>query len=130
MPRSKAECIEMVSAEVISPVSVPGGDLRERRYWQATLIALIFFFIAFSLFTIGRYDRYNSTGFDLAFYDNILWRTSHTDLMGVSIEGDNVSNWAFHTEPILLLIAPLTLLFSDTRWLLILQASALAIAAL
>jgi len=99
-------------------------------YYRATLVIVALYIAAFSVFTIGRYERYNSTGFDLAFYDNILWRTAHGDIMGVSIEGDNVSNWAFHVEPILVLIAPLTLVFSDTRWLLILQTVALAVAAI
>src|SRR5687768_16486888 len=102
----------------------------ERRYWYATLTLIAVYIFAFSVFTIGRYERYNATGFDLAFYDQILWRTAHGDIMGVSIEGDNVSNWAFHVEPILLLIAPLRWVFSDTRWLLILQTVALAIAAI
>src|SRR6266478_9854225 len=102
----------------------------ERRYWRATLFGVSLYIVVFCAFTIGRYERYNATGFDLAFYDNILWRTAHGDIMGVSIEGDNVSNWAFHVEPILLLIAPLTLIFRDTRWLLILQTVALAVAAI
>ncbi|MEP7290103.1 MAG: DUF2079 domain-containing protein [Chloroflexota bacterium] len=102
----------------------------ERRYWRATVVLIAIYIAAFSVFTIGRYERYNATGFDLAFYDQILWRTVHTDVMGVSIEGNNVSNWAFHVEPILLLIAPFTLIFSDTRWLLILQTVALAIGAI
>jgi uncharacterized membrane protein len=99
-------------------------------YWRAVLVSIALYIAAFSVFTIGRYERYNATGFDLAFYDQILWRTAHGDIMGVSIEGDNVSNWAFHVEPILLLIAPFTVIFSDTRWLLILQTVALAIAAI
>src|SRR5258708_25768341 len=103
---------------------------KRRFYWRATLAIVALYIAAFSVFTIGRYERYNSTGFDLAFYDNILWRTAHGDIMGVSIEGDNVSNWAFHVEPMLLLLAPFTLIFTDIRWLLILQTVALAIAAI
>src|SRR5215470_10516410 len=101
-----------------------------RRYWQAMLICVALYITAFSVFTIGRFERYNATGYDLAFYDQIIWRTAHTDVMGVSIEGDNVSNWAFHVEPILLLLAPLSLIFQDTRWLLVLQSAALGIAAI
>src|SRR5579871_207002 len=108
----------------------PAQDRQRRFYWYATLMSVALYIVAFSVFTIGRYERYNATGFDLAFYDQILWRTAHGDIMGVSIEGDNVSNWAFHVEPILLLIAPFTLILSDTRWLLILQTVALAVAAL
>jgi uncharacterized membrane protein len=104
--------------------------LHERRYRWATLIIVALYIAAFCIFTIGRYERYNATGYDLAFYDQIIWRTAHTDVMGVSIEGDNVSNWAFHVEPILLLLAPLSLIFQDTRWLLVLQSVALGIAAI
>src|SRR5436189_172907 len=100
------------------------------RYWRATLIIVVLYIVAFCIFTIGRFERYNATGFDLAFYDQIIWRTAHTDMMGVSIEGDNVSNWAFHVEPILLALAPISLVFQDTRWLLVLQTVALAVAAI
>src|SRR4051812_49763202 len=102
----------------------------EHRYWRITLVIIALYILVFSIFTIGRYQRYNATGFDLAFYDQILWRTAHGDIMGMSIEGDNWSNWAFHVEPILLLIAPFTLIFSDTRWLLIFQTVVLAIGAI
>src|SRR5689334_5555730 len=102
----------------------------ERIYWRATLVIVALYVVAFGIFTIGRYERYNATGFDLAFYDQIIWRTAHTDVMGVSIEGNNVSNWAFHVEPILLLLAPFSLVLQDTRWLLVLQTAALAVAAI
>jgi uncharacterized membrane protein len=104
--------------------------LADRRYWRLTLVMIAIYILVFSIFTIGRYERYNATGFDLAFYDQILWRTARGDIMGMSIEGDHWSNWAFHVEPILLLIAPFTLIFSDTRWLLILQTVVLAIGAI
>jgi uncharacterized membrane protein len=95
--------------------------------WRLTLLSTAIFILVFSVFTIGRYERYNATGFDLAFYDQILWRTARGDIMGMSIEGDNFSNWAFHVEPILLFMAPFKLIFTDTRWLLIVQTIALAI---
>jgi uncharacterized membrane protein len=102
----------------------------DRRFKWLTVAVIAVYIMVFCVFTLGRYDRYNATGFDLAFYDQILWRTAHTDVMGVSIEGNNVSNWAFHVEPILLILAPLTAIFSDTRWLLIWQTLALAVAAI
>jgi len=100
-----------------------------RRSGRVVLLLMALFVIVFSVFTIGRYARYNATGFDLAFYDQILWRTAHGDVMGLTIEGDHWTNWAFHVEPILLLIAPFTRIFSDTRWLLILQTVVLAVGA-
>src|SRR5258708_39499787 len=102
----------------------------ERRYWRETLFSVALYIVVFCAFTIGRYERYNATGYDAAFYDQIMWPTAHTDIRGVSIEGDNVSNWAFHVEPILLLLAPLSLVFQDTRWLLVLQTAALGVAAI
>jgi uncharacterized membrane protein len=99
--------------------------------WQRiTIAAVVIYCAVFIVFTIGRFERYNATGFDLAFYDQILWRTAQGDVMGMTIEGNGWSNWAFHVEPILLIIAPFTRIFSDTRWLLVLQTIALAIAAI
>jgi uncharacterized membrane protein len=102
----------------------------DSRYWRAALAIVAIYVLVFSIFTIGRYERYNATGFDLAFYDQILWRTARGDIMGMTIEGDNWSNWAFHVEPILLLMAPFTLIFSDTRWLLVFQTVILAVGAI
>ncbi|MCC7448256.1 MAG: DUF2079 domain-containing protein [Anaerolineae bacterium] len=106
-------------------------DIRaNRRYWRATLIAIAVYIIVFTIFTIGRYERYNATGFDLAFYDHLLWRTAHGDIMQLSLEYNGWSNWAFHVEPILLLMAPFKLIFTDVRWMLLLQTIALAIGAI
>ncbi len=83
------------------------------------------------MFTIGRYERYNATGFDLTFYEQVLWTTAHGNSMALTlVVGDHPTNWISHVEPILLLLAPLKLIFMDTRWLLILQTLALALAAI
>ena len=106
-------------------------DIRaNRRYWWATLAAVAVYISVFTIFTIGRYERYNATGFDLAFYDHLLWRTAHGDIMQLSLEYNGWSNWAFHVEPILLLMAPFKLIFTDVRWMLLLQTIALAIGAI
>src|SRR5262249_35188149 len=119
---------QSISSETKSESSLKSSQ--QSFYWRATLCMVALYIFAYSVFTIGRYERYNATGFDLATYDQVLWRTAHGDLMGVSIEGNNVTNWAIHVEPILLLLAPLTLVFSDTRSLLVLQTIALATAAI
>src|SRR5258708_7844776 len=130
----------MIASREVLPSEAPSRQPEHRNqardagrgsfYGRATLFAVAVYILASSVFTFGRYERYNATGFDLATYDQVLWRTAHGDMMGVSIEGNNVTNWAIHVEPILLLLAPLTLIFSDTRWLLILQTIALAVGAI
>lgn len=87
---------------------------------------MVLYGVVFAAFSIARHDRYNSTGFDLAFYDQVLWNTAHGRIMQFTVEGNHLTNWAFHVEPILLMIAPFKLLFADERWLLILQTLIIA----
>ncbi len=100
---------------------------RWARRWQVGAIVLAGSYIAcFIWLTLGRHASYNSTAFDLAFYDQILWNTAQGRLMQFTLEGVHQTNWAFHVEPILFLLAPLKWLLHDERWLLILQTLVLA----
>ena len=80
----------------------------------------------FSTAAVLRHQSLHSTGFDLGNFDQAIWNTLHgrpfrtTNIPGIT------TRLAVHVEPILLLIAPLYLVWPDPRALLILQATALA----
>jgi len=82
--------------------------------------------IFFSTVAVLRHQSLHSTGFDLGNFDQAIWNTLHgrpfrtTNVPGITVR------LAVHFEPILLFIAPLYLVWSDPRTLLILQATALA----
>lgn len=82
--------------------------------------------IFFSGLAVRRHVSLNSTGLDLGNFDQALWNTAHGRPFCTSNIRGVTSRLAMHVEPILLLIAPLYLVWSDPRVLLILQATALA----
>ena len=91
---------------------------------------------------IARHDSFGSNAFDLGYVTQTLWNTANghpfrfTTLEGVPFSPDDIfdpyylrrphSLLAFHVEPILLLIAPLFLLWPDPRLLLVIQSATLA----
>ena len=95
---------------------------------------------------IARHESFGSNAFDLGYITQTLWNTANGDpfrfttLEGVPFSPDDIfdpyylrrphSLLAFHVEPILLLIAPLLLLWPDPRLLLVLQSATLAAGAL
>lgn len=64
------------------------------------------------------------TGFDLALFDQVVWRYSHFAAPYSSIEGQNILGDHFH--PLLAILAPLYWIWSDPRTLLIAQAVLIA----
>ncbi|MDP3770766.1 MAG: DUF2079 domain-containing protein [bacterium] len=93
--------------------------------WLATLVLI--FTIAISAVGFWKYAYYRYQGMDLAIYTNVLWSLAHGGGWWSSIQGS--SYLGDHVEPILLLIAPLFRLWSDPRWLIVLQALALGLTA-
>jgi uncharacterized membrane protein len=99
-----------------------------------------------SYLAIARHDAFDSNAFDLGYVTQTLWNTAHgrpfvfttVDGLPFSPEGTLDVNHlrnphsllAFHVEPLVLLIAPLFLLWPDPRLLLVLQSTCLAAGAI
>jgi uncharacterized membrane protein len=94
---------------------------------------------------VARHDDLRTNAFDLGYVSNALWHTAHgapfrfTTLEGATFAPDGLdvtrirrphSLLAFHVEPVLLLLAPLYGVWPEPRWLLWLQAIAVAAGAL
>lgn len=85
----------------------------------------------FALVTVLRHETFHSTTFDLVITDQALWNTLHGNLLGLTLEPDaTLSDLGYHSELILLPIAPLYWLIPNVDVILILQSALLALGAL
>lgn len=74
---------------------------------------------------IVHHRNFGTSLYDLAVYDNVLWRTAHGHLLGSSIIPGG-SHAGTHFDPILILLAPLYALSPRAETLLVFQALWLA----
>ena len=93
------------------------------------ILALIAgYIVAFSVLAVGRYERYNATGWDLGIYTQVTWNTAHGRILQNTVaEQDNFLS--IHAPYIVILLAPLMGLWADARLLLIAQTVLLALGA-
>ncbi len=112
---------------------IEGGYVNS--WWRAALGSrawviggVILFFLVTGGLTMARYGAHNFWGVDLAQFDQALWNTWHGNVLGFTQYGGLPETLLTdHFEPIMLLVAPLYLIWPDPRALLILQAGALAL---
>ncbi len=93
------------------------------------ILALIAgYIVTFSVLAVGRYERYNATGWDLGIYTQVTWNTAHGRILQNTVaEQDNFLS--IHAPYIVILLAPLMWLWADARLLLIAQTVLLALGA-
>jgi uncharacterized membrane protein len=111
------------------------GSVRKRRFLQSDksthyfLAGLLLLFVAaYVWLSLTRHARFNSTGYDLAINEQIIWNTLHGRFFSSSLEVDNA--FADHFQPILLFVVPVYALFQRTESILILQVLVLASASI
>ncbi len=89
---------------------------------------LVIFSAAYGWLVLTRHGRFNSTGYDLAIHEQILWNTLNGRFFATSLEVDN--SFADHFRPLILVLLPFYALFQSAKTLLIAQVIALAAAAI
>lgn len=90
-------------------------------------LILVYVFV-FSVFTIGRYERYNATGWDLGIFTQLTWNAAHgRPLQNTIAEQNNMLG--VHAPYITVVLAPLFWLWPDPRMLLIVQSILMGIGA-
>ncbi len=89
---------------------------------------LLIFVAAYGWLVLTRHDRFNSTGYDLAIHEQILWNTLNGRFFASSLEVDN--SFADHFRPFMLALLPIYALFQSAKTLLLIQVAALAAAAI
>ncbi|MEA3335914.1 MAG: DUF2079 domain-containing protein [Chloroflexota bacterium] len=99
---------------------------------KRTLIIIVAMVIGSTLilaaFSIARHQAFNSKAYDLGLHSQVFWNTSQGRPFASSVEVENYLG--DHVSPIILILAPIYWLWPDPRALLILQAAALALAAI
>jgi uncharacterized membrane protein len=102
------------------------------RKTTATRIALtsliLAYAVTYSWLTLERHWRFNSTGYDLAIKEQVIWNTAHGRLFASSPEVDNA--FQDHFQPIMLAFVPPYALIPHTELLLLAQTLALAAGAI
>jgi uncharacterized membrane protein len=89
--------------------------------------------IMFSYISILKHNAFESTGWDLGIYEQVIWSTTNTGrIFWYTLEiaiNPSCSFFGIHFSPILFLVVPIYAIYQSTETLLILQALVLALAA-
>jgi uncharacterized membrane protein len=85
----------------------------------------------FAALSVLRHEAFVTGRFDLGNMVQAVWSTAHGDpLKMTSLHGDQISRLAAHVDPILVLFAPLWLLWPSPNMLLVVQAAVIALGAI
>jgi len=84
--------------------------------------------LAYGWLAYERHRRFNSTGYDLAIQEQVIWNTAHGRLFASSVEVEN--RFADHFQPLMLALVPLYALVPASQLLLGVQTVGLGIGAL
>lgn len=120
----------MVSSNGVRQIAKPVRPWT--RAWPHVLAgALIALYVGtFAWLALMRHASFDSAGFDLGVYDQVVWNTLHGRLFFYTATGQPLLHLSNHASPILLLIAPFYLLYSGPQTLLVLQAAAVGLGGL
>lgn len=108
------------------PSAPPAG-----RWAPAAVTAMtIVFAVAFSLWSVRRYDEFFAARFDLGNMTQAVWSAAQGDLfMSTGLGGEQFSRLGAHVEPILFAFAPLWRVWPSPTMLVVVQAIVVATAA-
>jgi len=102
------------------------GDWPQAIAWSLALL----YIVTFTWLAIQRHASFNSSGFDLGIYDQVVWNTLHGRIYFYTTTGQALLHLSNHADPILLLVAPFYLIYSGPEMLLFLQAAAIGLGGL
>lgn len=88
-------------------------------------ISGVIIFVILTVLSIARHISLSSGASDLGIFDQAIWNTAHGDILFSSLK-NNMNLLGDHFEPVLLLIAPLYLLWPNVIILFLVQSILLA----
>lgn len=107
-----------------------GNSLNQYRADWPRLIAwglVLLYILTFTWLAFLRHASFNSSGFDLGIYDQVVWNTLHGRMFFYTTTGQPLLHLSNHADPILALVAPFYLIYSGPEMLLFLQAAAIGL---
>jgi uncharacterized membrane protein len=104
--------------------AVSGFGRRQRWVLAAIAFAL---FAAYTTYAFARHAKYETTGFDLGIFDQVIRAYAHFDAPTSPLKGIGYNILGDHFHPILVLLAPLYWIWNDPRMLLAAQAALFAV---
>ena len=98
-----------------------------RSYWAWILMGLsaLTYAVVLTHYSFLRHDAFAS-GFDLGNMDQTVWNTLHGNIFQLSGDGYRIWRFDIHADIILVALAPLYLLWSSPKMLLLVQSLVLA----
>lgn len=91
------------------------------------LVMILIYVAAYGWLSVTRHRRFNSTGYDLAIKEQVIWNTRQGRFFASSVEVENA--FADHFQPLMLALLPLYALFPSPELLLWVQTIGLALGA-
>jgi uncharacterized membrane protein len=103
-----------------------------KRTWSQWLAAALItlYIVTFAWLALLRHASFDSEGFDLGVYDQVVWNTLHGRPFFYTSTGRPLLHLSNHASLILVLVAPFYLVYSGPQTLLILQAAAVGLGGL
>lgn len=97
--------------------------------WVVLGLLVTWYAVFFSRLSVLDHRNFGTSIYDMAIYDNVLWRTTHGDFLGCAYcKGGK--HYSAHFDPILLLVAPFYRAAPRAETLLVFQSVWLALGAL
>ena len=105
----------------------PAHPVRQRTGIVLLVVLIVGYIVAYGWLSIARHQRFNSTGFDLAIKEQVIWNTAHGRFFASSPEVDNA--FADHFQPLMLALLPFYILAPSPEVLLWIQTIGLSLGA-
>jgi uncharacterized membrane protein len=91
--------------------------------------AILLYVLLFGYVTVLNHEALETTAFDLGNMDQAVWNSLRGRFLPFTNWGEEGTRLAYHVDPILILISPLYLIYSDPRTLLVFQTVIVALGA-
>lgn len=113
----------------IRSIIVKHGNIEVRSFdkktvWGILFAGMVIFAVAYGWMSMTRHNLFNSTGYDLAINEQIVWNTLNGRFFASSVEVDN--SFADHFRPMLIFLVPIYAIFQTPKTLLAVQVLVLA----
>jgi uncharacterized membrane protein len=103
------------------------SDSFTRSQWFVLAGSAFVVFAAYTTYAFARHAKYETTGFDLGIFDQVIRAYAHFHAPTSPLKGVDYNILGDHFHPILVLLVPLYWIWADPRMLLAAQAALFAV---